>query len=63
MERKIKMLQKSPRLANQSEQKDMWDIKALFCSLLEYFISHIPSCFLLFLIFIAHVSEANLQKC
>lgn len=56
MERKIKMLQKSPRLANQSEQKDMWAIKSLFWSLLEYFVSYIPSCFLVFPIFIAHVS-------
>lgn len=60
MERKIKMQQKSPRLANQSEQKDMWAIKALFWSLLEYFISYIPSCFLNF---IARVPFASLQKC
>lgn len=42
MERKIKTRQKSPRLANQSERKDMWTIKALFWTQ-EYFVSYIPS--------------------
>lgn len=55
MERKIKMRQKSPRLANQSEQKDMWTIKALFWTL-EYFSSYIPSCFLVFQMFIASLA-------
>lgn len=36
MERKIKMRQKSPRLANQSERKDMWTIKALDIGVFQF---------------------------
>lgn len=61
--KKDKDAAKIPRLANQSEQEDMWAIEALFWSLLEYFISYIPSCFLVFLIFIAHISSASPHKC